>query len=144
MFRRLSDDVICERLGKRPLEVAADCSARAAHAAFAASGRAPTISGVDIPLVWSSSWHGGLGAIEVYPAATRIALGVPQGRGSLLGTGQPRVSTKPETLAARVRRQEARLETDLRETQTALLRAAGGSANNVVAGEGSTSHSLHL
>src|SRR5215469_4168993 len=30
--------------------------------------------------------------------------------------------------------QGARSETDLRETQTALLRAAGGSANNVAAG----------
>src|SRR5215472_10119684 len=34
--------------------------------------------------------------------------------------------------------QGARSETDLRETQTALLRAAGGSANNVAAGRGST------
>ncbi|HXQ24571.1 MAG TPA: hypothetical protein VN812_23015 [Candidatus Acidoferrales bacterium] len=34
MFRRLTDDVVYERLGKRPLEVAADRIAWAAHAAL--------------------------------------------------------------------------------------------------------------
>jgi predicted RNase H-like nuclease len=85
MFRRLTDDEICERLGKRPLEVAADRIARAAHAALRLLDELRHYLAVDIPLVWSPSWHGGLGAIEVYPAATRIALGVPHGGGSLTG-----------------------------------------------------------
>src|SRR5437016_7332440 len=34
MFRRVTDDVIYERLGKRPLDVGADRIARTAHAAL--------------------------------------------------------------------------------------------------------------
>jgi len=85
MFRRMTDDLISERLGKRPLEVAADRIARAAHAALRLLEELRQSLAVELPLVWSPSWHGGLGAIEVYPAATRIALGVPQSRGSLSG-----------------------------------------------------------
>src|SRR5215472_16253944 len=98
-----------------------------------------------LPLVWLSSWHVGLGAIEVYlrPHLSRWACRKAAvrclGLDSLESPRNQRHS--PQGCVG----QEARLATDLRETQTALLGAAGGSANNVVAGEGpSPSHSLHL
>jgi hypothetical protein len=53
MFRRMTDDEIYRRFGKRPLEVAADRIARPAHAALK------------------------------FLAATRIVLGLPRGSGSL-------------------------------------------------------------
>jgi len=85
MFRRLTDDVIYERLGKRPLEVAADRIARAAHAALKFLGDLRALARSKIPLIWSPNWRGRFGVIEVYPAATRIALGAPRGSGSLEG-----------------------------------------------------------
>jgi len=85
LFRRLTDDVIYERLAKRPLEVAADRIARAAHAALKFLGDLRALVGSKIPLIWSPNWRGRFGVIEVYPAATRIALGAPRGSGSLEG-----------------------------------------------------------
>jgi predicted RNase H-like nuclease len=85
MFRRLTDDEISKRLGKRPLEVAADRIARAAHAALRFLADLRALLDAPVPLVWSSDWAGRCGAIEVYPAATRIALALPRGSGSLAG-----------------------------------------------------------
>jgi predicted nuclease with RNAse H fold len=85
LFRRMTDDLICERLGRRPLDVGADRIARTAHAALWFLKDLRESLGSEIPLVWSPHWRGRFGVIEVYPAATRIALGVPRGRGSLAG-----------------------------------------------------------
>jgi hypothetical protein len=85
MFRRMTDDVIYQRLGKRPLEVAADRIARAAHAALKFLEELRALTGSELPLAWSPKWPGRVGVIEVYPAATRIALKVPRGSGSLVG-----------------------------------------------------------
>jgi predicted nuclease with RNAse H fold len=85
MFRRMTDDVIYDRLGKRPLEVAADRIARAAHAALRFLEDLRQILGRRIDLVWSPKELHQIGVIEVYPAATRLTLGVPRGPGSLAG-----------------------------------------------------------
>jgi predicted nuclease with RNAse H fold len=85
LFRRATDDVIYERLGKRPLEVAADRIARAAHAALRFLGELRTALGLPVELVWSPEQLSRIGVIEVYPAATRITLGVPRASGSLDG-----------------------------------------------------------
>jgi predicted nuclease with RNAse H fold len=85
MFRRLTDDEIYRRFRKRPLEVAADRIARAAHAALKFLEDLRALVDDPIPLLWSAEWAGPCAAIEVYPAATRIALAVPRGSGSLVG-----------------------------------------------------------
>jgi predicted nuclease with RNAse H fold len=86
MFRRMTDNDIGRRLTKRPpLEVAADRIARATHAALKLLADLRALFGEEIPLVWSPDWQGRFGVIEVYPAATRIALGAPGSGGSLVG-----------------------------------------------------------
>lgn len=85
MFRRMTDDVIYARLGKRPLEVAADRIARAAHAALRFLEELRQALGLPVNLVWSPRQRRRIGVIEVYPAATRITLRVPRGPGSLTG-----------------------------------------------------------
>jgi hypothetical protein len=104
MFRRLTDDRIYERLGRRPLEVAADRIARATHAALCFLEELRQDLGASLELVWKADWPGRFGVIEVYPAATRLALGVPKGRGSLagledrldFGDGEPPASSEHE------------------------------------------------
>jgi predicted RNase H-like nuclease len=78
MFRRLTDDVLCERLGKRSLDVGADKIARTAHSALRLLEDLRQSLGIEIPLAWSSNWPGRVAAIEVYPAATRLGLGLPK------------------------------------------------------------------
>jgi hypothetical protein len=85
MFRRLTDDHIYKRLRRRPLEVPADRIARAAHSALRFLQELRVEVGARIELVWSPNWHERFGVIEVYPAATRVALGLAKGRGSLAG-----------------------------------------------------------
>jgi predicted RNase H-like nuclease len=85
LFRRMTDDLVCERLGRRPLDVGADRIARTAHAALWFLKELRQSLGSNVPLVWSPRWRGRFGVIEVYPAATRLALGLPRGRGSLVG-----------------------------------------------------------
>ena len=85
MFRRMTDDEICGRLKKRPLEVAADRIARAAHAALQFLEELRQILGCPVNLLWSPTELRRIGVIEVYPAATRITLGAPRGPGSLAG-----------------------------------------------------------
>ena len=85
LFRRETDDRIYERLGRRPLEVAADRIARATHAALCFLEDLRGAVGAPVELVWSRDWPGRFGVIEVYPAATRLALGVAKGGGSLAG-----------------------------------------------------------
>ena len=73
LFRRRTDEWIKTRLGKRPLEVGADLIARTAHAALALLQGLRERLGEPVPLLWEPARLERLGAIEVYPAATRRA-----------------------------------------------------------------------
>ena len=77
MFRRRTDDVVKEKLNKRPLDVGADKIARAAHAALQFLDSLREATGLALPLAWSPGYATGVSAIEVYPAATLIAYGLP-------------------------------------------------------------------
>jgi len=85
MFRRRTDRRIQERLGKLPLDVGADRIARTAHAALRLLADVRAACARPLPLLWSPEEFRDAGVIEVYPAATRISLGIPRSRGSLAG-----------------------------------------------------------
>jgi predicted nuclease with RNAse H fold len=74
MFSRDTDRVVQETLKKRPLEVGANLIARTAHSAiqFLCDLRRETSRA--IPLLWSPDDVRDVGVIEVYPAATKIAV----------------------------------------------------------------------
>jgi len=72
LFRRTTDQFIKLTIGQQPLDVGADRIARTAHAALEILGAV----GTPIPLAWDSSFTG-CAAIEVYPAATLKACGLP-------------------------------------------------------------------
>jgi len=111
MFNRLTDRVVRERIGKKPLEVGADRIARTAHAALALLQAVREATGREIPIIWELPALG-VGAIEVYPAATLLARGIdirgykgPDGaaaRRSLLDRLAPawELRTDPTALAA--------------------------------------------
>ena len=88
LFARATDRAIRERLGKQPLEVGANLIARTAVAALALLDELRELTGRPIPLAWevleAEPWR----AIEVYPAATRIAHGAPDRGGCLEGLGR--------------------------------------------------------
>ncbi len=77
MFRRLTDRTVKERLGKQPLDVGADRIARTAHAALRLIGEVSESIGAPIPLAWDRSRLPRVSAIEVYPAGTLRACGLP-------------------------------------------------------------------
>lgn len=77
MFRRRTDDVVKEKLKKQPLDVGADKIARATHAALRFLGLLRKATGLAVPLAWSPGQPTEVSAIEVYPAATLIAHGLP-------------------------------------------------------------------
>ena len=77
MFRRGTDRRIAERLGKQSLDVGADRIARTAHASLRLLEELRERTGNQIPLAWSPSSLSGVSAIEVYPAASLRAWGVP-------------------------------------------------------------------
>ena len=77
MFRRRTDDVVKEKLDKQPLDVGADKIARATLAALQFLGSIRDATGLAVPLAWSPGQPLGVSAIEVYPAATLIAHGLP-------------------------------------------------------------------
>jgi predicted RNase H-like nuclease len=79
MFCRETDRHIRRTLGKIPLEVGADKIARAAFNALELLATLRESTARQIPLAWSPSFEG-TAAIEVYPAATLSAIGVPQAR----------------------------------------------------------------
>lgn len=85
LFRRLTDDDIAARLGKRPLEVGANLISRTSVAAVDLLGRIRSMTGEPVPLAWSWPSTTRVSAIEVYPAATRIAHGAPAGAGRVDG-----------------------------------------------------------
>ena len=76
MFRRATDRSIQKKLSKTPLDVGADRIARTAHAALTMLGELRDRLGAPIPLAWSPE-IAGIAAIEVYPAATLVAHGMP-------------------------------------------------------------------
>lgn len=75
LFRRETDRFVKREIGKTPLSVGADKIARTAHAALALIGELRGELAEPIPLVWSPAFQG-VGAIEVYPAATLKAHGI--------------------------------------------------------------------
>ena len=86
-FSRATDVAIWRRLGKQPLEVGANLIARTAVAALRLLAQLREATGRSIPLAWDVREPEPWRAIEVYPAATRIAHGAPDGGGSLEGLG---------------------------------------------------------
>jgi predicted RNase H-like nuclease len=77
LFRRRTDDVVAAHLGKRPLDVGADRIARTAHTALSFLARLKETLGKTIPLAWRPGPIDGPAAIEVYPAGTLAARGLP-------------------------------------------------------------------
>lgn len=69
MFARRTDEVVYRKIGKKPLEVAADKIARAAHTALEVLDQLRLATAKPLPLAWRSD-TGGCAVIEVYPAAT--------------------------------------------------------------------------
>lgn len=76
LFQRDTDRFVRDLVHKRPLEVGADKIARAAHSALAALQLLRDECGKDIPLAWDREFSG-VAAIEVYPAGTLKARGLP-------------------------------------------------------------------
>lgn len=87
LFHRLTDDHVTRLVGKRPLEVAADRIARTAHRSLELLDRIRTTMRSNIPLAWSPDFADGVYAIEVYPAATLAAHGLPSSRYKEADTG---------------------------------------------------------
>ena len=85
LFRRLTDNDITARLGKRPLEVGANLISRTSVAAVDLLGKIRSMTGEPVPLAWGWPSITRVSAIEVYPSATRIAHGAPAGAGRLDG-----------------------------------------------------------
>lgn len=75
LFRRATDRDVKARLGKQPLDVGADRIARTARAALGLLEGLRQRLDLPIPLVWGPEIEG-VGAVEVYPAATLRACGV--------------------------------------------------------------------
>lgn len=70
LFRRRTDLIVEEMLGKRPLEVGADRIARTALSALRLLSHIGEQWGQRIPLAWDGDNLSSLSDIEVYPAAT--------------------------------------------------------------------------
>ena len=85
LFKRATDVTIKERLGKLPLEVGASLISRTAVAALELLEAIRQLTGQTIPLAWAPDEAAPYRAIEVYPAATRLAHGAPDSGGSLKG-----------------------------------------------------------
>jgi predicted nuclease with RNAse H fold len=76
LFRRRTDDVVAEVIGKRPLDVGADRIARTAHSALELLRRLRESLDLTIPLAWTPGAGNAVEAIEVYPAATLVGRGI--------------------------------------------------------------------
>ena len=85
LFRRETDDAIYQRFRKRPLEVGANFISRTAVAALNLLEQLRCTTDQPIPLAWSPADLQHTAAIEVYPAATRLAHGSPGKGGSIEG-----------------------------------------------------------
>lgn len=80
LFHRHTDELVRRMVGKNPLEVAADRIGRTAHRSLDLLDRIRKRTRSEIPLAWSHTLGAGLHAIEVYPAATLAAHGLPSSR----------------------------------------------------------------
>jgi len=76
LFRRATDRAIHTRYNKTPLDVGADRIARTAHWALGLLGSLRSLLQEPVPLAWSPRFEGSVAAIEVYPAATMISMGL--------------------------------------------------------------------
>ena len=77
LFRRATDRFIKRLIGKQSLDVGADRIARTAHSALALLTELRSHTKRTIPLAWSPNLKEHIQAIEVYPAGTLTALGLP-------------------------------------------------------------------
>lgn len=94
MFSRETDRFIQEALKKKPLEVGANFIARTAHSANQFLNVLRKESSCALPLLWSSTEVMNHGVIEVYPAATKRAVGdVPPTEVLHLPLGEPSFPT---------------------------------------------------
>ena len=85
LFRRATDDFVHQHFRKRPLDVGADRIARTAVAALELLGEVSERLHRPIPLAWGRQERQKISAIEVYPAATRLAWNCASGSGCLDG-----------------------------------------------------------
>ena len=87
-FNRATDRFVMKVYGKKPLDVGADRIARTAHAALSLLAEVRASTGRALPLSWTPHVSETPAAVEVYPAATLLAHGLPgkgfrgQGRGA--------------------------------------------------------------
>jgi predicted RNase H-like nuclease len=77
LFQRETDRVVHRVVGRRPLEVGAERIARTALAALALLEQLRQRLDQPISLAWSPQFPGLVSAIEVYPAGTLRAYGLP-------------------------------------------------------------------
>ena len=77
LFRRATDRFVKKKFNKQPLDVGADRIARTAKAALGLLERIRSLTGLAIPLAWEPFYTEKAAAIEVYPAGTLIAHGLP-------------------------------------------------------------------
>jgi predicted RNase H-like nuclease len=75
-FSRLTDRVVQQELGKRPLEVGANLIARTAFGALRLLKELREGAQLEIPLAWQQGEIIVTSVIEVYPASTMRALGI--------------------------------------------------------------------
>jgi hypothetical protein len=80
MFRRATDRFVARQFGITPLDVGADRIARTAHAALKLLASVRRRTGLPVPLAWQTPPVAMEAAIEVYPAATLSAHGLPSRR----------------------------------------------------------------
>ncbi len=85
LFRRNTDIEIRRRLGKKPLEIGANLISRTTVAALELLEGIRARSGQPIPQAWAPDEPEPIRAIEVYPAATRLAHAAPSGSGNVEG-----------------------------------------------------------
>ncbi|RME85485.1 MAG: DUF429 domain-containing protein [Caldilineae bacterium] len=90
LFSRVADREVHRRLNQKPLDVGADRIARTALSTLNRLEQLRVAIRQEIPLVWNTEFDG-CGAIEVYPAALLVALGI-----------NPKGYKKPEHQARRV------------------------------------------
>jgi hypothetical protein len=77
LFRRDTDRNIRTRFAKQPLDVGADRIARTAYAALEMLQQLARHIGREIPLAWTPEFKQRVAAVEVYPAGTLLAYGLP-------------------------------------------------------------------
>lgn len=80
LFRRATDIFVKDKLDRQPLDVGADRIARTAYSALKLLAEVREKSRQEIPLAWNSSYRSAAAVIEVYPAGTLIAHGLPSKR----------------------------------------------------------------